>query len=102
MLGGSCVVISGVISPLTWVITIVTLLTTPLITTHEPPTWWEPKALAAAYLSASKHGADDAPARHCFGFQVLGFWGSGVLGFRGLGFRGLGLQDLGFLRGLGV
>ena len=27
----------GVISPLIWVITIVTLLITPLITTHEPP-----------------------------------------------------------------
>ena len=36
MLGGSWVVISGVISPLIWVITIVTLLLTPLITTHEP------------------------------------------------------------------
>ena len=29
--------ISGVISSLIWVITIVTLLITPLITTHEPP-----------------------------------------------------------------
>ena len=28
---------SGVISPLIWVITIVNLLITPLITTHEPP-----------------------------------------------------------------
>ena len=41
MLGGSWVVISGVIGPLLWVIiTIVTLLMTPLITTrttHEPP-----------------------------------------------------------------
>ena len=37
LLGGSWVVISGVISPLIWVITIVTLLITPLITTHEPP-----------------------------------------------------------------
>ena len=36
-LGGSCLVISGVIIPLIWVITIVTLLITPLITTHEPP-----------------------------------------------------------------
>ena len=35
--GGSWVVISGVISPLIWHITIVTLLVTPLITTHEPP-----------------------------------------------------------------
>ena len=37
LLGGSWVVISGVISPLIWVITIVTLLITPLITNHEPP-----------------------------------------------------------------
>ena len=36
VLGGSWVVISGVISPLIWVIAIVTLLITPLITTHEP------------------------------------------------------------------
>ena len=37
LLGGSWVVISGVISPLIWAITIVTLLISPLITTHEPP-----------------------------------------------------------------
>ena len=37
VLGGSWVVISGVISVLIWVISIVTLLITPLITTHEPP-----------------------------------------------------------------
>ena len=37
MLGGSWVVISGVISPPIWVINIATLLITPLITTHEPP-----------------------------------------------------------------
>ena len=37
LLGGSWVVISGAISPLIWVITIVTLLIIPLITTHEPP-----------------------------------------------------------------
>ena len=37
ILGGSWVVISGVISPLLWVISIVTLLITLLITTHEPP-----------------------------------------------------------------
>ena len=35
--GGSWVVISGVISSLVWLIIIVTLLITPLITTHEPP-----------------------------------------------------------------
>ena len=37
ILGGSWVVINGVISPLIWVITIVILLITLLITTHEPP-----------------------------------------------------------------
>ena len=37
ILGGSWVVISGVISPFIWVIAIVTLLITPLITAHEPP-----------------------------------------------------------------
>ena len=37
MLGGSWVVTSRVISPLIWVIAIVTLLITPLRTTHEPP-----------------------------------------------------------------
>ena len=37
LLGGSWVVISRVISPLIWVISIVTLLLTLLITTHEPP-----------------------------------------------------------------
>ena len=36
-LGGSWVFISGVISPLTWVITTATLLITSLITSHEPP-----------------------------------------------------------------
>ena len=37
LLGGSGVVISGVINPLIWVISIVALLITLLITTHEPP-----------------------------------------------------------------
>ena len=37
LLGGSGVVISGVISPLIRVISIVTLVVTLLITTHEPP-----------------------------------------------------------------
>ena len=37
LLGGSWVVISGAISPLIWVINIVTLRIRPLITTHEPP-----------------------------------------------------------------
>ena len=37
LLGGSWVVIHGVISPLIWAVTLVTWLITPLITTHEPP-----------------------------------------------------------------
>ena len=37
LLGGSWVVISRVTSPLIWIVTTVTLLVTPLITTHEPP-----------------------------------------------------------------
>ena len=37
VLGGSWVVIGGVISPLIWVISIVTLHITLLIATHEPP-----------------------------------------------------------------
>ena len=37
VLGGSWVVISGAISPLIWVISIVNPLITLLITTHEPP-----------------------------------------------------------------
>ena len=37
LLGGSWVVINGVISPLIGVIVIVMLLITPLIVTHEPP-----------------------------------------------------------------
>ena len=36
-MGSQWVVISGVISPLIWVITIVALLITPLVTTPEPP-----------------------------------------------------------------
>ena len=37
LLGSSGVVLSGAISPLIWVISIVTLLITLLRTTHEPP-----------------------------------------------------------------
>ena len=37
LLGGSWVVIFGVISPLIWVTTMVTLLIAPLLTAHEPP-----------------------------------------------------------------
>ena len=37
VIGGSWAGISGVISPLIWLISIVTLIVTPFITTHEPP-----------------------------------------------------------------
>ena len=37
ILGGSWVVTNGVRSPLIWVLITVTLLITPLIATHEPP-----------------------------------------------------------------
>ena len=37
LLGGSGVVISGVTSPLIWIVSIVTTLITLLISTHEPP-----------------------------------------------------------------
>ena len=45
LLGGSWVVISGVIRDLIWILTIVTLLITPLITTHEPPSRPKPDTL---------------------------------------------------------
>ena len=45
LLGGSWVVLSGVISPLTWVVSIVAPLITPIITTHEPYTTLNPKPL---------------------------------------------------------
>ena len=41
VLGGSWVVTNGLISPLIWVISILTLLITLLITTHEPPSMQE-------------------------------------------------------------
>ena len=43
ILGGSWVVISRIISPLIWVMSIVILLITLLITTHEPPSTQKPK-----------------------------------------------------------
>ena len=50
ILGGSWLVISGVISPPIWVVTMVTLLITPRITTHESPSrilgFWLPVVLA--------------------------------------------------------
>ena len=62
ILGGSWAVISGIISPLIWVITRVILLITPLTTTHEPPS------------------------------ILQKFTGVGVQGFRVQGFMGIGFQ----------
>ena len=45
LLGGSWVIIGGVTSPLIWVISIVTLRITLLITTHEPPSRVEESGL---------------------------------------------------------
>ena len=71
LLGGSWVVKSRGISPVIWVISTVTLLITPLITTHEPP--------RRAYGSGFFRG---------FGVCGLGLW---VRGRRSLG-------DVGVLR----
>ena len=45
LLGGSWLVIGGVISPLMWLISIVTLLITLLITAHEPPSMKPPSTV---------------------------------------------------------
>ena len=76
---GFRVVISRVISPVTWVITTVTLLITLLITTHAPPS----KAMAiGCRLSRSDNpggtcgGAKSFPARvqfRVFRFRVWSF-----------------------------
>ena len=64
LLGGSWVVISGVISPLIWVIAIVTLL----ITTHEPPSRARVFYLPPSYDEPTLQG-------QCLGLKlrVLGF-----------------------------
>ena len=51
VLGGSWVVISGVVSPLSKVISIVRGLITPLITTHEPPSgaFWQQHGFSSNY-----------------------------------------------------
>ena len=59
LLGGSWVVISGVVSLLIWVITIVALLLTPLITTHEPPSRLPRSNLLPLFLSQQEAGYPD-------------------------------------------
>ena len=54
LLGGSWVVISGVIGPHIWVIVIVPYFLTPLIATHEPPSMErQPNKKSARALSPS-------------------------------------------------
>ena len=45
------VVISGAISPLIWVVSIVTLLIPTLITTHEPPSSWTTRPISGHGLT---------------------------------------------------
>ena len=59
---GVGVVVRRVISPLIWVIIIVTLLITPLMTTHEPPSSGN-----TAPCLASREGHMEAQERHHFG-----------------------------------
>ena len=77
VLGGSWVAISGVTSPLIWVITIVTLLITPLITTHEPQTlnpkpqapivsFWQERL---CFEESVEHLGYNPAARHNLGFR---------------------------------
>ena len=64
LLGGSWAVISRVISPRIWVISMVTLLITLLITTHEPPSsLLAVRAKAALDLEPSSFGAGDRRAK---------------------------------------
>ena len=55
ILGGSWVVINGVISPLIWVITIVTLLIAPLVTTHEPPSMFRTAYIYRRIAACFRH-----------------------------------------------
>ena len=93
LLGGSWVVISGVISPLIWVISIVTLLITPLMTTHEPPSiinlaaqprklnlsrfcscdaaMWERVVFVVSEFAAGRAGGDDRTWSEEFFFIVV-------------------------------
>ena len=57
--GGSWVVISRVFSPLIWVISIVILLLTLLITTHEPPS-------TLVGLASKLYSMDCKPDAACF------------------------------------
>ena len=70
-----------VISPLIWLISIVTLIITPFITTHEPP---RPLASMRIVDAGSQSHLRGLGCRG-LGFRVWGFRGSGFRGFRGLG-----------------
>ena len=66
LLGGSWLVISGVISPLTWVISLVTLLITPRITTHELPSRMSPVASQAPVCQTTHACSASAAQRFDF------------------------------------
>ena len=109
LLGGSCLVITGVISPLIWAITIATILITPLITTHEPPSIQFPivinlfpdndRFLRVQVTPKALHALLSGQGRRA---QVTTTWeteevarlrcrGLGCFRVQGLGFRGLGV-----------
>ena len=67
LLGGSWLVISGVISPLIRAITILTLLKTPLISTPEPPSGALFKML---FVTVLLEGAGDLVSRLSVELQV--------------------------------
>ena len=71
ILGGSWLVISGVISPPIWVVTMVTLLITPRITTHEPPSRILAQELS---LSSIQEAMAFTFHPHCGKIQLLQRW----------------------------
>ena len=103
VLGGSRVVVSGVISPLIWVISIVTLLITLLITSREPPSKPRPPPETSCAVGACRRPQHLSPscmqkvqdplpvAALAFGFRfrvrVRGFSEFGCVGFLARGFR---------------
>ena len=82
LLGGSWVVTSGVISRLIWVITIVTLLITPLMTTHEPPSTvitnrWIPNGFSGPPVGCLLSNFSFSASSIGLGFRVPRFLGLG-------------------------
>ena len=89
LLGGSWVVIHGIISPLIQIINIVTLLITSLRTTHEPPSRRNSRSLGHVVqvlnLPSATPSHRDGPG--LWGFQYFGGLGFGVwVDIMGFGF----------------